>query len=101
MKLLIVTTVAEYQEDVLKMLKESGVEAFSTSEIDGYKNLKEAVTSPSWFPAIKAGYDSLLYFSFTDEEKLDRFMKMAKSYNDKLKTNNPVRAVSLNIEKFI
>lgn len=101
MKLLIVTTVAEYQKDVLKIFKEAGVEAFSTSEIDGYKNLTEAETRQSWFPSVKAGYDSLLFFSFTSEEKLELFLTMAKKYNEQLESNNPIRAVSLNIEKFI
>lgn len=39
MKLVIVTTVSAFQKDVLKLFKQADIEAFSSSEIDGYKRL--------------------------------------------------------------
>jgi len=37
MKLLVVTAVSEYQDAILKLFKKANIEAFSTSEIDGFK----------------------------------------------------------------
>ena len=101
MKLLIVTTVAEYQKQVLKLFRESGIEAFSTSEIDGYKNNNSLVATQSWFPSEKGGSESLLYFSFTDNNKIDEFFKLVEEYNKHLETNNPIRVVVLPVERAI
>ena len=99
MKLLIVTSLSEFQKDILKLFRESHIEAFSTSDIDGYKN--SLVATQSWFPGEKPGNESVMLFSFTEEEKIDSFFQLAKEYNDHLETNNPVRAVVLPIERHI
>ena len=50
MKLLILTSVAEFQEEILKLFKIAKIEAFSRSEIDGYKNSNELIATLSWLP---------------------------------------------------
>jgi hypothetical protein len=99
MKLLLVTTVSEYQKDVLKLFKKTNIEAFSSSEIDGYKNTNSLIATQSWFPGKKGGNESLMLFSFTKEEKITDLFKYLKEYNEKLETNNPVRAVVLPVEQ--
>ena len=102
MKLLIVTAVEEFQKDVLKLFKKAGIEAFSTSEIDGYKNGNNSVVATqSWFPGEKGGSGSLMVFSFTEETKIDAFFKLAAQYNQNLDSNNPVRAIVVPIERAI
>lgn len=101
MKLLIVTTVSDFQKEVLKLFKEANIEAFSSSEIDGYKNTNSLVATQSWFPGHKGGNESLMFFSFTDEEKIDEIFTYIKDFNRHLETNNPVRAVVLPIERSI
>lgn len=102
MKLLIVTAVEEFQKDVLKLFKKAGIEAFSTSEIDGYKNANNSVVATqSWFPGEKGGSESLMVFSFAPEEKIDPFFELVIQYNNNLETNNPVRVVVVPIERAI
>lgn len=102
MKLLIVTAVEEFQKDVLKLFKKAGIEAFSTSEIDGYKNTNNSVVATqSWFPGEKGGSESLMVFSFAEEEKIDPFFELVIQYNNNLETNNPVRVVVVPIERAI
>lgn len=101
MKLLIVTSVVTFQKDVLKLFKKANIEAFSSSEIDGYKNGNSLVATQSWFPGEKGGNESVMLFSFTEEEKIDDLFKYLKEYNKHLETNNPVRAVVLPIERSI
>lgn len=102
MKLLIVTAVEEFQKDVLKLFKKAGIEAFSTSEIEGYKNGNNSVVATqSWFPGEKGGSESLMVFSFAQEEKIAPFFKLVEDYNNTLKTNNPVRVVVVPIERAI
>lgn len=101
MKLLIVTSVVAFQKDVLKLFKKANIEAFSSSEIDGYKNGNSLVATQSWFPGEKGGNESLMLFSFTDEDKITDLFKYVREYNDQLETNNPIRAVVLPIEQSI
>ncbi|MGY5851895.1 hypothetical protein [Salegentibacter sp. F14] len=101
MKLLMVTTVAEYQKGVLKLFKEAGIEAFSTSEIDGYKSNDSLIATQSWFPSEKGGSESLLYLSFTNNKKIDEFFKLVEEYNKHLETDNPIRVVVLPVERAI
>ncbi|WP_416376144.1 hypothetical protein [Salinimicrobium catena] len=101
MKLLIVTTVSEYQKEILKLFKKANIEAFSSSEIDGYKNTTSLIATTSWFPGEKGGNESLMFFSFTDEEKITDFFSYVREFNNNLETNNPVRAIVLPIEESI
>ncbi len=101
MKLLIVTSVAAFQKDVLKLFKKANIEAFSSSEIDGYKNGNNLVATQSWFPGEKGGNESSMFFSFTDEEKISMFFNTVSEFNSKVETNNPIRAVVVPIEQSI
>ena len=101
MKLLIVTSVVAFHKDVLKLFKKANIEAFSSSEIDGYKNGNSLVATQSWFPGEKGGNESLMFFSFTDEEKITDFFSTVREFNNKMETNNPIRAAVLPIEQSI
>lgn len=99
MKLLIVTSLSEFQKDVLKLFRESHIDAFSGSEIDGYKN--SLIATQSWFPGEKGGNESFMFFSFTEDDKIDSFFKLVENYNAHLETNNPIKAVVIPIERSI
>ncbi|MGB7843014.1 MAG: hypothetical protein WBL21_09500 [Salinimicrobium sp.] len=101
MKLLLVTAVAEFQKEVLKLFKKAQIEAFSSSDIDGYKKKHSLLATQTWFPHIEGGNESVLFFSFTDESKIEDFCTLTKVFNKTMETNNPVRAVIINIEKYI
>lgn len=101
MKLLIVTALHEFQKKVLKLFREAEIEAFSSSEIDGYKNANSLVATQSWFPGEQGGNESSMFFSFTEEEKVKKFFGLLREFNAGLQTDNPVRAVVLPIEDHI
>lgn len=99
MKLLIVTAIAEFQDELSQMLKDSNIEAFSSSEIEGYKNLNSMVSTQNWYSSGRIADESLMVFSFTEDRQIDEFMKVASAFNDRQKTNNRIRAVVLPIER--
>lgn len=101
MKLLLVTAVAEFQKEVLKLFKKANIEAFSTSEIDGYKNKHSLLATQTWFPHESGGNESIMFFSFTDEDRIEDFCTHIKNFNNNMETNNPVRAIVINIERYI
>ncbi|PTL99801.1 MAG: hypothetical protein DA407_16520 [Bacteroidetes bacterium] len=101
MKLVIVTAVEQFQKDVLKLFKKANIENFSSSDIDGYKNGPSLLMASNWFSGEKGGNESILFFSFTDDEHIDNLFNLIKEFNENLETNNPLKAVVVPIEKFI
>ncbi|AEM70630.1 MULTISPECIES: hypothetical protein [Flagellimonas] len=101
MKMIIVTTVEEYEKEVFKLFKKAGIENFSGSDIDGYKNTPPMFYTNSWFPSEKGGAASNLFFSFTEEEKVTEFFKLLEEFNQKSETTNPIRAVEVPIERTV
>ena len=101
MKLVIVTAVQEFHNDILKLFKKANIENFSESDIDGYKSSNGFVITPNWFGSKKGGNESNMFFSFTEEVQIDALFELIKEFNTHLETNNPIRAVVLPIEKSI
>lgn len=99
MKLLIVTAVSTYQDAILKLFKKAAIEAFSTSEIDGFKSQNGLIAMQSWFPTAHLGNESVMFFTFTEEAKIDAFFTLGYEFNQHLETQNPIRAVVVPIER--
>lgn len=100
-KLVIVTAVDQFRNDVLRLFKKAGIESFSGSEIDGYKTAAPLLMTQSWFPGERGGNESHLYFSFTDQSHIDTLFELIQAFNQTLETNNPVKAIVVPIERVI
>jgi len=101
MKLVIVTAIEQYQNDVLKLFKKADIENFSSSEIDGHKNSASLLMASNWFSVEKGGNESSMFFSFTDDEHIDALFEAIKEFNQNLESNNPIKSVVVPIEKYI
>ena len=101
MKLLIVTAVSYYEKEVSKLFKEASIESFSGSHIKGYKDVPSIVSNSSWYPTQKSGANSIMFFSFTNDDKIDLFFSLVEEFNKNLKTNNPIHAIVAPIERSI
>lgn len=101
MKLVLVTAVEEFQKDVLKIFKKANIENFSSLDINGYKNSPSLFLASNWFSAGKNGNESIMFFSFTNKEKIDNLFKLLEEFNNNIETDNPLKAIVVPIEKFI
>ena len=101
MKLVIVTAVEEFNRDIQKLFKTAKIENFSTSDIDGYKTAPVVFRATNWFGSEKSGAESNMFFSFTKAEKIETLFNLINEFNEKMETNNPIRAIVVPIEKFI
>jgi hypothetical protein len=96
-----VTSVEEFQKDVLKLFKNANIESFSSSEIDGYKNSQSSLSTSNWFSSVKGSNESSMFFSFTEDSKINTLFNLIEEFNSQLETNNPLKAVVIPIEKYI
>jgi len=101
MKLIVVTSVHEYEKKVCELFKKSCIEIYSSAPIEGHKFLGIENLQDNWFSANRNTYDSIVYFSFTDEDKIDDMLNHIKDFNNKQNSNNPVKAIVLPIEKYV
>jgi len=101
MKLIAITTMKAFEKDICNLFKISGIEIYSTTNIDGHKIQKPKNIQDNWFSAQRDTYSSKLYFAFTSEELIDKLLKEIEVFNTVKAKTNPVKAVVLNVEKFI
>jgi len=101
MKLVLVTAVEEFQKQVLNIFQKANIENLSSSEIDGHKNNASVLKASTWFSGEKIGNESCLFFSFTDDKRIDDLFDLIKEFNNNLETNNPIKAIVVPVEKFI
>jgi hypothetical protein len=99
MKLLIVTSLKEYQKAVALIFEKAGVKVFSVSEIKGFKEDHSVNLLDNWFSSGKEHFDSIFLFSFTTEASAENALDLIKAYNEENKTNFPVRAFIVPVEK--
>lgn len=96
-----VTVVEQYEKKVMDLFKKAEIENFSGSDIDGYKNPISLMMKSTWFPNVKGGVESSLFFSFTEANKIDVLFELIKEFNENLETNNPIKAIVVPVEKSI
>ena len=101
MKLVIVTAVEQFHEEIIKLFKKADIKNFSESDIEGYKKAPALLSSSNWFAAERSGTDSIMLFSFTEKEKIDQLFALLEEFNNNMESNNPIKAVVLPIERFI
>lgn len=101
MKLILVTSILEFEKEVCQLFKQSEIEVYSSNDIQGHKFYSATNIQDNWFSAQKDTFNSKLFFSFTSEEKVDTMLKYIEEFNTKKTTTNPIKAIVVDIEKYI
>jgi len=100
MKLLLITAVKSHQKQVAQLFKKSGILAFSNTDINGFKALDQEDLIDNWFSGSSQNVKSILFFTFSEEENINLLLKELELINSNIESENPIRAIVLNIEKF-
>jgi nitrogen regulatory protein PII len=99
MKLLLITAVESFKDDVMDILSKCGVKAFSYQEVKGHKN--DSDDSDTWFVSSHNEFDSLLFTVFIDKDCVDNIYNQVIEFNDKQKSLSHIHVATLQIEKSI
>ncbi|MES2373853.1 MAG: hypothetical protein V4557_14840 [Bacteroidota bacterium] len=99
MKLFITVCLKEYHNDVYAIFKQAKIDVFSAAEVTGFKNNQIPQLLESWFASGEEKFDSAMLFSFTSSESAERGIELVKKYNTEMKTNFPLRAFIIPVEK--
>lgn len=99
MKLFIVTSLKDYQDDVIKIFKKAEIAVFSITDVVGVKDNQHADLMEEWFASGDEKFDSLMIFSFTSDQSAEDGMELIEKYNQSNNTGFPVRAFIVPVEK--
>ncbi len=101
MKLLIITSVQEYEKHIPILFKKAEICAFSSLPIQGHKTNEYQNLQNNWFSYSSQGDESSLYFTFTSEDKINYALDLIEEFNKKVEGQNPMHAIILGVEKFV
>ena len=99
MKFFIVTCLKEYQKDVTKIFKQANINAFSLTDVIGFKDNQTPNLLKDWFASGDEKFDSLMLFSFTTDENAEHGMELIIKHNEVSETGFPMRAFIVPVEK--
>ena len=100
-KLIALTVVKELEKDAVSMLKKAGIHAWSTIHMEGHKEYSETLIETNWFSSTHNNVDSVLLFSFTENEKIEGLINLLNEFNQKADCSSPVKLAVLHVEQFI
>lgn len=99
MKLLVVTSLKEYQKTVSKILEQAQIDVFSVSETIGFKDHAVPNLLDQWFSSGSDQFNSIFLFSFTVKTKAEEAMQLIKKYNEEHQTKFPIRAFIIPVDE--
>ncbi|HZL09153.1 MAG TPA: hypothetical protein VFC65_04085 [Prolixibacteraceae bacterium] len=102
MKLLIVTSLMEFKEDVSNILKKAQIPVFIFSETTGVNCGYMAELTDNWFTSDSdREFCSVSFLSFTDREKAENALEQIVEFNTSDRVEYPVRGFIIPVDKSV
>jgi hypothetical protein len=98
MKLLVITSLKEYLPAVAALMRQAQIGVYSVSKTTGIKAAGGFDLLDDWFGSDSGDFDSLVVFSFTDEDAAGKALTLVEDYNRVNHSDFPVRAFILPVE---
>lgn len=100
MKLLIITAVRTFEEQVRKALESNGVLTYSYTSVTGYRDSTKDSVSRNWFATEMNKAESILFFAFVNEETSNRVFDAIEELNTTCDLRSKVHIMVIPIEKY-
>jgi len=99
MKLLLITAVREFEKDIKLILKNTQVKSFSYKNVKGFKDNSEDALEANWFAGNVQETESVLFYVFIKEDKVDELFSMVRAFNVEQVSKSNIHIAVLNIER--
>ncbi|PJJ08312.1 hypothetical protein CLU83_1572 [Flavobacterium sp. 1] len=99
MKLLLITAVKEFENQIKQLLKKATVQSFSYQEVKGLKNSSGEAIESNWFGSEINETDSVLFYAFTAKEKVENLFELVADFNKEQESLSHIHIAVLTIEK--
>jgi nitrogen regulatory protein PII len=99
MKLLLITAVKEFENEMKQLLKKASVQSFSYQNVKGFKNNSGETIESNWFASEMNETDSILFYAFAEKEKVEDLFELVADFNKEQESLSHIHIAVLNIEK--
>ncbi|MEN9489023.1 MAG: hypothetical protein RL494_1288 [Bacteroidota bacterium] len=99
MKLLLITSIQEFENDIKQILKKASVKSFSYKYVKGFKDNSADVLESNWFGSAVQENESVLFYAFVPIENVNIVFDLTEKFNEKQETISHIHIAVLNIEK--
>lgn len=99
MKMLFITSIEEYEKNVVEILRSSQIHAFSSTHIQGHVNNNDPHLADNWFAGAKQDQSSMLFFSLVSNEFVDKVFEKIESFNQQQESKSKIHISILNVDK--
>ncbi|GAA4022713.1 hypothetical protein GCM10022386_02060 [Flavobacterium cheonhonense] len=99
MKLLIITAIAEFENEVKQILKKAAVKKYSYNPVTGFRDATEEDVESNWFGTAMTQNESLMFYAYTENENVAIVYDAVKAFNDSQETMSNIHVAILDIEK--
>lgn len=99
MKLVIITAVKEFENNIKLLLTKADVKIFSFREVTGYRDSTKDAIETNWFSSEMNQTESILFYAFVKKDNVDILFDLIKTFNDQQKTLSQIHVAIINIEK--
>ncbi|MAY83901.1 MAG: hypothetical protein CMP59_07185 [Flavobacteriales bacterium] len=97
--MLIITAIEAYETDIVNILKESNINAFSSTNVLGHVNNHDPHLEDNWFGNEQQDYKSMLFFAWVESEFANKAFQSIEEFNAKLESRSKIHVSILNIEQ--
>lgn len=99
MKLIIITAVKEYTEDVKEILQKENITTFSYSEVTGFRDSTMDHVENNWFGSEMNKSESVLFFAFVTNTACISVYERIKEFNQNLTVKSKIHMASVLLDK--
>ncbi len=99
MKLIVITASIHFEKDIKEIFKKAQIDVFSQTDVSGHNESKDDNMRNNWF-AMSDGYQkSIIFFSFTENEKAEQALQFVNQFNDSIASKSRIKAFIMPVEK--
>ncbi len=101
MKLLIITSIRAFGEDVKSILKKADVKTYSYRDVTGYRDASELSIQANWFANDMNEGEAILFYAFVKKENVALVFEKVTAFNKKEASLSSIHVAVMNIERTI
>ena len=87
------------EKDIKQILKKAQVKSFSYKDVKGFKDNSEDALEANWFATNMQETESVLFYAFVKEDKVDGLFDMVKEFNTDQVSKSHIHVAVLSIER--
>jgi hypothetical protein len=99
MKLLIITAITAFENDIKAMLQKANISTYTFSNVTGFRDISEEAMKSNWFALEMNETESILFYAFVRKENVMLFFNLVNEFNVSQETQSHIHVAELNIEQ--